>query len=77
MSKATKKKHVAREVLEDLVIPSDKQQIVRVSFTDTIGIDKFYDRLLAAAETTYTKFSQPMEKISCAACPLSFDETFG
>ena len=31
MSKATKKKHVAREVLEDLVVPNDKQQIVKVS----------------------------------------------
>lgn len=31
MSKATKKKHVAREVLEDLVIPNDKQQVVKVS----------------------------------------------
>ena len=32
MSKTTKKKHVAREVLEDFVIPSDKQQIVKVRF---------------------------------------------
>ena len=36
MSKATKKKHVAREVLEDLVIPNDNQQIVRVSCVITV-----------------------------------------
>ena len=40
MSKATKKKHVAREVLEDLVIPNDKQQIVRVSCVITDKINK-------------------------------------
>ena len=30
MSKATKRKHVTREVLEELVVPSAGQMIVRV-----------------------------------------------
>ncbi len=30
MSKATKRKHVTREVLEDLVVPSGDQEVVRV-----------------------------------------------
>ena len=31
MSKATKRKHVTREVLEDFVEPTQEQQIVKVS----------------------------------------------
>ena len=30
MSKATKRKHVAKEVLEDYVVPDPNQQIVKV-----------------------------------------------
>ena len=30
MSKATKKKHVAKEVLDDYVVPDPNQQIVKV-----------------------------------------------
>jgi hypothetical protein len=30
MSKTTKKKHVTREVLNDLTLPEDKQEIVKV-----------------------------------------------
>lgn len=31
MSKATKRKHVAKEVLDDYVVPDPNQQIVKVS----------------------------------------------
>ena len=37
MSKATKRKHVTKEVLDDFILPSEKQQIVRVSPLDPVG----------------------------------------
>ena len=44
MSRATKKKHVSREVLEDFVVPTARQKIVRVSLmppTDVHGIPHY------------------------------------
>lgn len=39
MSKTTKKKHVTREVLNDLTLPQDKQEIVKVFHISFIFIN--------------------------------------
>ena len=38
MSRATKKKHVSREVLEDFVVPTASQKIVRVGLMSPMDV---------------------------------------
>jgi len=37
MSKATKRKHVTKEVMDDYVVPDENQEIVKVSVLCSVG----------------------------------------
>ena len=55
MSKATKRKHVAKEVLDDYVVPDPNQQIVKVS--DSLMIAQCFSNTVAANNLGSNKFS--------------------
>lgn len=63
MSKATKRKHVTKEVLDNFILPDENQQIVRViccperyEFSIDISIEHYdFSRLLEGGETTCMK----------------------
>ena len=55
MSKATKRKHVAKEVLDDYVVPDPNQQIVKVS--DSLMIVQCFSNTVTAKNCGSNKFS--------------------
>lgn len=52
MSKATKRKHVVKEVLGDYITPNEKQQIMRVRFVQ-ITFTVLFRRWLCSMLTAY------------------------
>ena len=51
MSKATKRKFVAKEVLDDFVLPGENQQIVRVIYMN-VTVHKEYEIYVLQFEKT-------------------------
>ena len=81
MSKATKRKHVTREVLEDFVVPTGEQTVVKVLVYVTY-IQHFWTPILVyrsyvARATIYTRWRHHLGNICWLVCQRSSEEMSG